>query len=81
MHTLSWFGRIALLAIAWTMLPVPAWAQHYPDHPIKLIVPVPPGGGVDILSRAIGQKMSASMGVPVVIDKRAGASGAIGPRR
>jgi tripartite-type tricarboxylate transporter receptor subunit TctC len=71
-------GHMALLAIAWTMLPAPAWAQHYPDHPIKLIVPVPPGGGVDILSRAIGQKMSTSMGVPVVIDNRAGASAAIG---
>src|SRR6202795_5369764 len=78
MHTLSRSGRLALLAITWIMLPAPAWAQHYPDHAIKLIVPVPPGGGVDILSRAIGQKMSASMGVPVVVDNRAGASAAIG---
>ncbi|HEV2042204.1 MAG TPA: tripartite tricarboxylate transporter substrate binding protein [Casimicrobiaceae bacterium] len=78
MHTLSQFSRIALLAIVWTTLPALAWAQQYPDHPIKLIVPVPPGGGVDILSRAIGQKMSVSMGVPVVIDNRAGASAAIG---
>jgi tripartite-type tricarboxylate transporter receptor subunit TctC len=80
MRTLSRLGRIALLAIACTTLPALAWAQHYPDHPIKLIVPVPPGGGVDILSRAIGQKMSASMGVPVVIDNRAGASAAIGTK-
>ena len=78
MHALSRFGRIALLAIAGTLLPALVWAQHYPDHPIKLIVPVPPGGGVDILSRAIGQKMSVSMGVPVVVDNRAGASAAIG---
>jgi tripartite-type tricarboxylate transporter receptor subunit TctC len=78
MRTLSRLGRIALLAIAWGMLTAPAWAQHYPDHPIKLIVPVPPAGGVDILARAIGQKMSVSMGVPVVVDNRAGASAAIG---
>jgi tripartite-type tricarboxylate transporter receptor subunit TctC len=78
MHTLSWIGRLALLAIAWITLPAPAWAQHYPDHVIKLIVPVPPGGGVDILSRAIGQKMSVSMGVPIVVENRAGASAAIG---
>ena len=78
MHTLSRLGRIALLAIAWATLTAPAWAQHYPDHPIKLIVPVPPGGGVDILARAIGQKMSLSLGVPVVVDNRAGASAAIG---
>jgi tripartite-type tricarboxylate transporter receptor subunit TctC len=76
MHALSRLGRIALLAIAWAT--PTAWAQHYPDHPIKLIVPVPPGGGVDILVRAIGQKMSVSMGVPVVVDNRAGASAAIG---
>ena len=75
MRTLSRLGRIALLAIAWATVTAPAWAQHYPDHPIKLIVPVPPGGGVDILSRAIGQKMSVSMGVPVVVDNRAGAAG------
>lgn len=78
MDTLSWIGRSALLAIAGIMSPAPACAQHYPDHLIKLIVPVPPGGGVDILSRAIGQKMAFSMGVPVVIDNRAGASAAIG---
>jgi len=78
MHTLSRLGRMALLAIVWTAIPGFAWAQLYPDHPIKLIVPVPPGGGVDILARAIGQKMSVSMGVPVVVDNRAGASAAIG---
>ena len=78
MRMLSRLGRIALLAIVSITLPAIAWAQHYPDRPIKLIVPVPPGGGVDILSRAIGQKMSVSMGVPVVIDNRAGASAAIG---
>jgi tripartite-type tricarboxylate transporter receptor subunit TctC len=78
MRTLSRLGPIALLAVLWTALPMPASAQQYPDRPIKLIVPVPAGGGVDILSRAIGQKMSISMGVPVIVDNRAGASAAIG---
>jgi tripartite-type tricarboxylate transporter receptor subunit TctC len=78
MRTLSRFGRIVMLAIGSAILAAPAWAQQYPDHPIKLIVPVPPGGGVDILARAIGQKMSVSMGVPIVVDNRAGASAAIG---
>jgi tripartite-type tricarboxylate transporter receptor subunit TctC len=78
MHALSRLGFAPLLAIACNAMPGLASAQHYPDHPIKLIVPVPPGGGVDILARAIGQKMSASMGVPVVVDNRAGASAAIG---
>ena len=62
-------------ALAWAPA---AHAQRYPDHPVKLIVPVPPGGGVDILSRAIGSKMQQSMGVPVVVENKAGASAAIG---
>jgi len=70
--------RLALAALALALAAVaPAWAA-YPDHPIKLIVPVPPGGGVDLLSRAIGAKMQASMGQPVVIENKAGASAAIG---
>jgi tripartite-type tricarboxylate transporter receptor subunit TctC len=69
---------MVMLAFACLPIAAPAWAQQYPDHAIKLIVPVPPGGGVDILARAIGQKMSANMGVPVIVDNRAGASAAIG---
>jgi tripartite-type tricarboxylate transporter receptor subunit TctC len=69
-------ARIVLAAIA-AIIVGPAFAA-YPDHAIKLIVPVPPGGGVDILSRAIGAKMSQSMGVPVVVENRPGASAAIG---
>ena len=69
-------ARIVLAAIA-ALIVGPAFAA-YPDHAIKLIVPVPPGGGVDILSRAIGAKMSQSMGVPVVVENRPGASAAIG---
>jgi tripartite-type tricarboxylate transporter receptor subunit TctC len=72
-------ARIGAAALAALLLaaPLPARAA-YPDHPIKLIVPVPPGGGVDILSRAIGAKMSQSMGQPVVVENKAGASAAIG---
>jgi tripartite-type tricarboxylate transporter receptor subunit TctC len=67
---------VTLLCVA-AVAASPAIAA-YPDHPIKLIVPVPPGGGVDILSRAIGAKMSQSMGQPVVVENKAGASAAIG---
>ena len=58
--------------------PTAAEAQKYPNRPIRIIVPVPAGGGVDLLSRSIGQKMSESMGVPVIADNRPGASAAIG---
>lgn len=53
-------------------------AQDYPNRQIRLIVPVPAGGGVDFLSRAIGQKLATNLNVPVVIENKAGASAAIG---
>src|SRR5687768_14548281 len=55
-----------------------AVAQQFPSRALRIIVPVPPGGGVDFLSRALGQKVADSVGVPVIIDNRPGASAAIG---
>ncbi len=52
--------------------------QAYPARPIRLVVPVPPGGSNDILSRITAQTMSPALGQPVVIDNRAGAAGLIG---
>ena len=52
--------------------------QAYPARPIRLVVPVPPGGSNDILSRITAQTMSPGLGQPVVIDNRAGAAGMIG---
>ena len=57
-----------------------AAAQDYPSHPITLIVPYPPGGGVDVMGRLVGQKLSAALGQQVVIENRAGAGGMIGTR-
>ncbi len=72
-------SRRSFTALAATLVAGPICAEEkYPDRPIKLIVPYPPGASTDILARAIGQKMSVSMGVPVVVDNRAGASGIIG---
>lgn len=53
-------------------------AQPFPNKPIRIIAPVPPGGGVDILSRTIGQKMGQILGVPVVVENRPGGNGNIG---
>ena len=55
-----------------------AWAEQYPDRPVRLIVPFVAGGATDIVSRAVGQRMSAALGQPVVVDTRGGAGGVIG---
>ncbi len=50
----------------------------YPNRPIKMIVPFPAGAGADAIGRMMGQKLSAALGQPVVIENRAGANGLIG---
>jgi tripartite-type tricarboxylate transporter receptor subunit TctC len=54
----------------------PAWGV-YPEKPIRLIVPSPPGGGNDIMARLAGQKLAEAWGKQVLIDNRPGAGGAI----
>ena len=66
----------ALLAGTCT-LPIPALAQSYPEHAIKMIVPYPVGGSVDVLGRAVADKLQAALGQPVVADNRVGATGTI----
>ncbi len=62
-----------------TLIGAPAWAQdRYPSRPIRLIAPHPPGGGVDILARAMGEAMAGTLGQPIVVENRPGANGTIG---
>ncbi|HSF46862.1 MAG TPA: tripartite tricarboxylate transporter substrate binding protein [Burkholderiales bacterium] len=69
-----------LLAAAAVLGPGTAGAlvQEYPKKPITMIVPYPAGGATDILARALGEKLTASLGQQVVIDNRPGANGNIG---
>jgi tripartite-type tricarboxylate transporter receptor subunit TctC len=53
-------------------------AQNYPNKPIRLIVPFPPGGGNDVIGRLIAQKLSERFGQQVVVDNKAGANGIVG---
>lgn len=53
-------------------------AQQYPVKPIRLIIPTAPGGGVDVVARALGERLSKSLGQPIIYDNRAGAGGIIG---
>src|SRR5438093_12294694 len=55
-----------------------AWAQPHPSRPIKIVVAFPAGGGADLAARVVGQKLSESLGQPVVVENRAGANGNIG---
>src|SRR6185369_79339 len=61
----------ALLALG--AMPGPARAQAYPNRPITLVIPLPPGGTNDIMARAVADKMSAALGQQVVIENRAAA--------
>ena len=58
-------------------LPLAAPAQSYPTRPIRLIVPIPPGGAPDIAARVVGQKLGERLGQPVVAENRAGSNGNI----
>lgn len=73
------FAIVSLFAlIATAAFAQPDNAPNYPDHPVRMIVPWPAGGGTDIFARAIGQKLQQLLGQPFVVENRAGASGNIG---
>jgi len=72
--------RLLLTFLAAFAVILPAHAQRapYPDRPIRLIVPFPPGGGNDILARAVSQRLAQPLGQQVVVDNRGGAGGMLG---
>ena len=71
--------RRALPALAASLLSAPALAQgSWPNRPIRMVVPLPPGGATDIWARLVAEPMGTALGQPVVIENRAGAGGLVG---
>jgi tripartite-type tricarboxylate transporter receptor subunit TctC len=68
------------LTVAFAGLSHPAHAADYPDRPITLIVPFPPGGSTTVMARNVADKMSAALGQPIVVENRGGAGGTLGTR-
>lgn len=56
----------------------PVFSQQYPARPIRLIAPFPPGGGVDIVARTVGEKLGGRLGQTIVVDNRPGAGATLG---
>ncbi len=67
-----------LLGIAFALVAGLAQAQSFPTKPLRFVVPYPPGGGTDILGRALGQVIGESVGQTVIVENRPGANGAVG---
>src|SRR3954468_647360 len=70
-------GVFLTCVLAASVSGTPAWCA-YPDKPVRLVVPSPPGGGNDIMARLAGQKLTEAWVKQVVVDNRPGAGGAIG---
>lgn len=76
---LKQLGAFSVLCAAGAVDTMSAWAQQdYPNKPIRLIVPYPPGGTLDVIARGVGAQISKTLGQQVVVDNRAGAGGNIG---
>ena len=71
------FATLAAIATI-TVTVDTAHAQDYPNKPIKLIIPYPPGGATDVIGRIVALKMSEALGQQLVVDNRSGATGSIG---
>jgi tripartite-type tricarboxylate transporter receptor subunit TctC len=79
MSTLPLFQRRTLMVLALGALAGPAaLAQPFPSKPITLVVPFAPGGTTDVLARALGEKLQASLGQPVIVENKPGAGSTLG---
>ena len=79
MHSQHKRLAICTLALAATVAGMPeCMAQNYPNGPLRIVSPYPPGGGTDILARTLGQKLNERFNQPAVVENRSGANGTVG---
>jgi tripartite-type tricarboxylate transporter receptor subunit TctC len=71
-------SRLIVLATLSLVLAPSAFADEYPNRPVRLIIPFPPGGSNDVVGRLVAQQLSTKLGQQVYVDNRAGAGGTIG---
>jgi tripartite-type tricarboxylate transporter receptor subunit TctC len=74
----SSFGRILAIPAAMLFAAGSVSAQTYPTHPVTIVVPAPAGGGIDLVARVVGEKLSVKLGQPFIIENRPGASNNLG---
>src|SRR5262249_40895199 len=70
--------RIAWASLCTALMALTASGAHYPQKRIRLFIPFPPGGGTDVLARALSDKLTEALGASLVIDTRPGAGGTMG---
>ena len=77
----SWMAALGILVCGLLGAAQPAAAQgDYPNKTVTLVVPYPPGGGVDVLARVVAEKLSGVLGQQAIVDNRVGGSGLVGTR-
>ena len=78
MRLRSWLGVMLMAAVV--AVNAAAWAQNYPDRPVRILIAFPGGGTIDTLGRILAQKLTEAWGQNVVIENRPGAAAISVPR-
>jgi tripartite-type tricarboxylate transporter receptor subunit TctC len=78
MLSAKWFERVCLPVLLWALLFDASFADDYPIHPIRMLVPSAAGGPVDVSARRVAEKVSRSLGQPVIVENKPGAGGSVG---